>query len=224
MNLKFPEEKLSHTLSLFKKWVGFKVTSIQRSHPGNLDYMHLKGCVFLITTMAATKNGPCCFRPSFLNLSKKTLYPFSSHNLNSLYFSPFCPSPPHRGLISLNSSDIYYLEPISSVDPLHHSLLRVEELPLKGGNCGHGHHTSQSNHISNLLTSFHSRVSLPHSIHLLQNMAWQYELVFLIQVSSVTVLLSILIWKNQLCCGKYNVKIINNFISGYQKPNKWFSP
>uniref|UniRef100_A0A671URI9 Disintegrin and metalloproteinase domain-containing protein 19-like n=1 Tax=Sparus aurata TaxID=8175 RepID=A0A671URI9_SPAAU len=116
------------------------------------------GCVFLITTMAATKNGPCCFRPSFLNLSKKTLYPFSSHNLNSLYFSPFCPSPSHRGLISLNSSDIYYLEPISSVDPLHHSLLRVEELPLKGGNCGHGHHTSQSNHISNLLTSFHSRV------------------------------------------------------------------
>uniref|UniRef100_A0A671UT19 Disintegrin and metalloproteinase domain-containing protein 19-like n=1 Tax=Sparus aurata TaxID=8175 RepID=A0A671UT19_SPAAU len=148
-----------------KEGFGFKVTSIQRSHPGNLDYMHLKGCVFLITTMAATKNGPCCFRPSFLNLSKKTLYPFSSHNLNSLYFSPFCPSPSHRGLISLNSSDIYYLEPISSVDPLHHSLLRVEELPLKGGNCGHGHHTSQSNHISNLLTSFHSRVSLPHSIH-----------------------------------------------------------
>ncbi|KAI3375892.1 hypothetical protein L3Q82_004149 [Scortum barcoo] len=63
-----------------------------------------------------------------------------------------------RGLISLNSSDTFYLEPISGVDPLHHSLLGADELPIKGGNCGHGHHTTQSNHISNLLQPFHSRV------------------------------------------------------------------
>ncbi|XP_058480887.1 disintegrin and metalloproteinase domain-containing protein 33 [Solea solea] len=64
-----------------------------------------------------------------------------------------------RGLISLNSSHTYYLEPISgSVDPLHHSLLNAEELPIKGGNCGHGHHTAQSNHISDLLRPFHLRV------------------------------------------------------------------
>nr|XP_020450505.1 disintegrin and metalloproteinase domain-containing protein 19-like isoform X2 [Monopterus albus] len=63
-----------------------------------------------------------------------------------------------RGLISLNSSDTYYLEPISDMDPLHHSLLNAEELPIKGGNCGHGHHTTESNHISDLLRPFHSRV------------------------------------------------------------------
>uniref|UniRef100_A0A8C9XRF7 ADAM metallopeptidase domain 19a n=1 Tax=Sander lucioperca TaxID=283035 RepID=A0A8C9XRF7_SANLU len=70
----------------------------------------------------------------------------------------FCLS--HRGLISLNSSDTFYLEPISGVDPPHHSLWSAEELPIKGGNCGHGQHTTQSNHISNLLRQFHSRVSL----------------------------------------------------------------
>lgn len=67
----------------------------------------------------------------------------------------------HRGLISLNSSDTYYLEPISSVDPVYHSLLSTKELPIKGGNCYHTHHTTHPNLISNLLTSFHSRVSLP---------------------------------------------------------------
>ncbi|XP_075943338.1 disintegrin and metalloproteinase domain-containing protein 33 isoform X1 [Anarhichas minor] len=63
-----------------------------------------------------------------------------------------------RGLISLNSSDTYYLEPISGVDPLYHSLWSAEDLPIKGGHCGHGHHTTQSNHISNLLRQVHSRV------------------------------------------------------------------
>ncbi|XP_063326405.1 disintegrin and metalloproteinase domain-containing protein 33 isoform X1 [Pelmatolapia mariae] len=63
-----------------------------------------------------------------------------------------------RGLISLNSSDTYYLEPISSVDPVYHSLLSTKELPIKGGNCYHTHHTTQPNLISNLLTSFHSRI------------------------------------------------------------------
>ena len=61
----------------------------------------------------------------------------------------------------MNSSDTYYLEPISSVDPLHHSLLNAEDLPVKGGSCGHGHHSTQFHHISNLLRPFHSRVSLP---------------------------------------------------------------
>ncbi|XP_051799792.1 disintegrin and metalloproteinase domain-containing protein 19 isoform X2 [Acanthochromis polyacanthus] len=63
-----------------------------------------------------------------------------------------------RGLISLNSSDTYYLEPISGVDPAHHSLLSAKELPIEGGNCGHDHHSTQFNHISNLLRPFHSRV------------------------------------------------------------------
>uniref|UniRef100_A0A7N6B4X1 ADAM metallopeptidase domain 19a n=1 Tax=Anabas testudineus TaxID=64144 RepID=A0A7N6B4X1_ANATE len=63
-----------------------------------------------------------------------------------------------RGLISLNSSDSYYLEPVNNVDPLHHSLLNAEKLSIKGGNCGHGHHSVQSNHISDLLRPFHSRV------------------------------------------------------------------
>ncbi|KAM8898821.1 disintegrin and metalloproteinase domain-containing protein 19 isoform 2-T2 [Spinachia spinachia] len=66
-----------------------------------------------------------------------------------------------RGLISLNSSDTYYLEPISGVNPLYHSLWSAEELPIKGGHCGHcghSHHNTQSNHISNLLRQFHSRV------------------------------------------------------------------
>ncbi|CAK6968653.1 disintegrin and metalloproteinase domain-containing protein 33 [Scomber scombrus] len=63
-----------------------------------------------------------------------------------------------RGLISLNSTDTYYLEPINGEDPLHHLLLNAENLPVKGGNCGHGHHSTQFNHISNLLRPFHSRV------------------------------------------------------------------
>ncbi|KAM4537558.1 disintegrin and metalloproteinase domain-containing protein 33 [Odontesthes bonariensis] len=63
-----------------------------------------------------------------------------------------------RGLISLNVSDTYYLEPISSENPVNYSLLSATELPIKGGDCGHGHRTTQSNHISNLLRPFHSRV------------------------------------------------------------------
>ncbi|KAF3836776.1 hypothetical protein F7725_004240, partial [Dissostichus mawsoni] len=47
---------------------------------------------------------------------------------------------------------------ISGVDPPHHSLWRAEELPIKGGSCGHGHPDPQYNHISNLLGQFHSRV------------------------------------------------------------------
>ncbi|KAF7645664.1 hypothetical protein LDENG_00200420, partial [Lucifuga dentata] len=62
-----------------------------------------------------------------------------------------------RGLISLNSTDTYYLEPASSEDPLHHSLLNAKELPIKGGNCGHGHDASHIDH-NHLLRPSHSRV------------------------------------------------------------------
>ncbi|TNN34730.1 Disintegrin and metalloproteinase domain-containing protein 33 [Liparis tanakae] len=65
-----------------------------------------------------------------------------------------------RGLISLNSSDTYYLEPIGGVDPLQHSLRAAEELPIAAGHCGHGPHATQANHIASLLRPFHSRVSL----------------------------------------------------------------
>ncbi|XP_024917138.1 disintegrin and metalloproteinase domain-containing protein 19 [Cynoglossus semilaevis] len=65
-----------------------------------------------------------------------------------------------RGLISLNSSHTYYLEPVSNsaVDPLRHSLLKADELQIKGGNCGHGQQAAQSNHIADLLRPFHQRV------------------------------------------------------------------
>ncbi|KAM4611913.1 disintegrin and metalloproteinase domain-containing protein 33 [Polymixia lowei] len=63
-----------------------------------------------------------------------------------------------RGLISLNSSDTYYLEPIRGLDPLHHSLLSAEELPIKGGLCGHGHQTGHPGRITDLLKPLHQRV------------------------------------------------------------------
>lgn len=91
------------------------------------------------------------------------------HKLIVIIFSSSC-----RGLISLNSSDTYYLEPISGVDLLQHSLLSADKLSVKGGSCGHSRHTIPSNHISNLFRSFHPRVSLPHIILLLKNMFRQY--------------------------------------------------
>ncbi|KAM6909482.1 LOW QUALITY PROTEIN: disintegrin and metalloproteinase domain-containing protein 33 [Xenentodon cancila] len=62
-----------------------------------------------------------------------------------------------RGLISLNVTDTFYLEPISW-NTSHHSLVSARELPIQAGNCGHGHQATQSNHIFNLLRPFHSRV------------------------------------------------------------------
>ncbi|XP_068164086.1 disintegrin and metalloproteinase domain-containing protein 33 [Antennarius striatus] len=59
-----------------------------------------------------------------------------------------------RGLISLNSSDTYYLEPVSGADPSHHSLLSAEDLPIKDGYCGHFHHAVHPNQFS----TFHNRV------------------------------------------------------------------
>uniref|UniRef100_A0A3Q2NRU7 ADAM metallopeptidase domain 19a n=1 Tax=Fundulus heteroclitus TaxID=8078 RepID=A0A3Q2NRU7_FUNHE len=63
----------------------------------------------------------------------------------------------YRGLISFNSSDIYYLEPINGVNSSHHSLLSAKELPIEGGSCGHSHHTTQPNLISDLVGPVHSR-------------------------------------------------------------------
>ncbi|KAM4565188.1 disintegrin and metalloproteinase domain-containing protein 33 isoform 1-T2 [Fundulus diaphanus] len=63
-----------------------------------------------------------------------------------------------RGLISFNSSDIYYLEPINGVNSSHHSLLSAKELPIEGGSCGHSHHTTQPSLISDLVGPVHSRV------------------------------------------------------------------
>ncbi|XP_027894333.1 disintegrin and metalloproteinase domain-containing protein 33 [Xiphophorus couchianus] len=62
-----------------------------------------------------------------------------------------------RGLISFNFSDTYYLQPINGVNSSHHSLLSAKELPIKGGSCGHGHHTAQTSLISDLVAPLHSR-------------------------------------------------------------------
>ncbi|CAN9509787.1 unnamed protein product [Ophioblennius macclurei] len=64
-----------------------------------------------------------------------------------------------RGLIYLNSSSTFYLEPTEGVDPPYHSLMNAEEMSLKGGTCGHHHHHStESNLFFSTLSSLHSRV------------------------------------------------------------------
>ncbi|XP_029939780.1 disintegrin and metalloproteinase domain-containing protein 33 isoform X2 [Salarias fasciatus] len=42
-----------------------------------------------------------------------------------------------RGLISLNSSDTFYLQPAGGVDPVRHSLTEAGRMSLTGGRCGH---------------------------------------------------------------------------------------
>ncbi|XP_055718349.1 disintegrin and metalloproteinase domain-containing protein 33 [Salvelinus fontinalis] len=63
-----------------------------------------------------------------------------------------------RGLIALNSNDTYYLEPIRGLDSLHHSLVSADDLPIRGGTCGHGHQTGHPNLLSGLLKPLHQRV------------------------------------------------------------------
>ncbi|XP_046904801.1 disintegrin and metalloproteinase domain-containing protein 19 isoform X1 [Hypomesus transpacificus] len=64
-----------------------------------------------------------------------------------------------RGLISLNSNDTYYLEPIGGLDSIEHSLSSADQLPGAGGTCGHGHQTGRPhNLISSLLKPLHQRV------------------------------------------------------------------
>ncbi|KAM3857354.1 disintegrin and metalloproteinase domain-containing protein 33 [Diretmus argenteus] len=63
-----------------------------------------------------------------------------------------------RGLVSLNSNDTYYLEPVGGSEPFRHLLLNAEELPIKSGNCGHGHQTGHPSHISDLFKPLRNRV------------------------------------------------------------------
>ncbi|XP_010886272.2 disintegrin and metalloproteinase domain-containing protein 33 [Esox lucius] len=63
-----------------------------------------------------------------------------------------------RGLIGLNSNNTYYLEPIGGLDSLHHSLVSAEDVPIRGGACGHGHQTGHPNLLSDLLKPLHQRV------------------------------------------------------------------
>lgn len=63
-----------------------------------------------------------------------------------------------RGLISLNSNDTYYLEPIGGQDSLRHSLSSTGQLAIRGGTCGQGHPTGHPDLISGLLQPLHQRV------------------------------------------------------------------
>ncbi|XP_066537193.1 disintegrin and metalloproteinase domain-containing protein 19 isoform X2 [Hoplias malabaricus] len=63
-----------------------------------------------------------------------------------------------RGLIVLNSNDSYYLEPEGGHEILHHTFYHTDHLPIKGGTCGHGHHTGPENLFGSLLKPLHQRV------------------------------------------------------------------
>ncbi|XP_017327522.1 disintegrin and metalloproteinase domain-containing protein 33 [Ictalurus punctatus] len=63
-----------------------------------------------------------------------------------------------RGLIVLNSSDTYYLEPVEGQEILHHIFYHTDDLPIKGGTCGHGHETGHKGLLSGLLKPLHQRV------------------------------------------------------------------
>ncbi|XP_072543692.1 disintegrin and metalloproteinase domain-containing protein 19 isoform X2 [Salminus brasiliensis] len=63
-----------------------------------------------------------------------------------------------RGLIVLNSSETYYLEPEGGQEILHHTFYHTDNLPIKGGTCGHGHQTGHENLFSSLLKPLHQRV------------------------------------------------------------------
>ncbi|XP_024144066.1 disintegrin and metalloproteinase domain-containing protein 33 isoform X2 [Oryzias melastigma] len=63
-----------------------------------------------------------------------------------------------RGLISLNSSDTYYLEPAGDEEIVQHSLRSTKHLAVTGGNCAHHHHVSAFNHSLDLFRSHRSRV------------------------------------------------------------------
>ncbi|KAJ3585711.1 hypothetical protein NHX12_014430 [Muraenolepis orangiensis] len=55
-----------------------------------------------------------------------------------------------RGLISLNSSHTFYLEPIGGQSSVHW-LLSAQDPPLGGGTCGHAHETGRPGPLSKLL-------------------------------------------------------------------------
>ncbi|KAF7706456.1 hypothetical protein HF521_019710 [Silurus meridionalis] len=63
-----------------------------------------------------------------------------------------------RGLIVLNSSDTYYLEPVEGQEILHHTFYHTDDLPITGGTCGHGHETGHKSLLSGLFKPLHQRV------------------------------------------------------------------
>ncbi|KAF5902493.1 disintegrin and metalloproteinase domain-containing protein 33-like, partial [Clarias magur] len=63
-----------------------------------------------------------------------------------------------RGLIALNSNDTYYLEPVEGQEVLHHIFYHTDDLPIKGGTCGHGHETGHKGLLSDFLKPLHQRV------------------------------------------------------------------
>ncbi|KAI4896974.1 hypothetical protein NFI96_031531 [Prochilodus magdalenae] len=63
-----------------------------------------------------------------------------------------------RGLIVLDSNETYYLEPEGREEILHHTFYHTNDLPIKGGTCGHGHQTGHENLFSSLLKPLHQRV------------------------------------------------------------------
>ncbi|XP_062850302.1 disintegrin and metalloproteinase domain-containing protein 33 isoform X2 [Trichomycterus rosablanca] len=63
-----------------------------------------------------------------------------------------------RGLIVLNTNDTYYLEPEGGQEILHHTFYHTDQLPIKGGTCGHGHQTGHRGLFSGLIKPLHQRV------------------------------------------------------------------
>ncbi|KAL7875897.1 hypothetical protein AOLI_G00108600 [Acnodon oligacanthus] len=63
-----------------------------------------------------------------------------------------------RGLIVLSSNETYYLEPEGEQEILHHTFYHTDDLPVKGGTCGHGHQTGPENLLGGLLKPLHQRV------------------------------------------------------------------
>ncbi|XP_076828995.1 disintegrin and metalloproteinase domain-containing protein 19 isoform X2 [Brachyhypopomus gauderio] len=63
-----------------------------------------------------------------------------------------------RGLVVLNSSDAFYLEPVGGQEILHHAFYHTDDLPIKGGACGHGHQAGRESPFSGLLKPLHQRV------------------------------------------------------------------
>ncbi|KAL4640217.1 disintegrin and metalloproteinase domain-containing protein 33-like [Arapaima gigas] len=60
-----------------------------------------------------------------------------------------------RGLIVLNPNASYYLEPVKGLESPDHIIYRTEQIPIKGGTCGHGHQEGRLRQLSNLLQPFH---------------------------------------------------------------------
>lgn len=69
----------------------------------------------------------------------------------------------------LNSNDTYYLEPEGGQEILHHTFYHTDQLPIKGGTCGHGHQTGHRALFNGLIKPLHQRVSFPPTPHSFEN-------------------------------------------------------